>query len=103
MQVTEDMIERFLAWPLPESVRADLCTTKPGYKHRTGTNLLTADEAKQMLTYVLADQSEEIARLRAKIDELLRRKDHIERAYRGYGTPDEERAKAQARLKEIQS
>lgn len=59
MQVTQDMIERFLTWPLPASVCADLCATKPGYPHRTGTNLLSYDEARQMLEYVLEARRKE--------------------------------------------
>jgi hypothetical protein len=50
---TAAMVDRFLRWPLPESVCSDSCVTKqqPG---RTGINLLTASEAKEMLEYVLA-------------------------------------------------
>lgn len=50
--VTKEMVDRFLAWPLPASVCSDLCVTKKGAPHRIGTNLLTADEARQMLEYV---------------------------------------------------
>lgn len=50
----EDMVERFLAWPLPDSVCSDTCATIPGYLNRTGTNLLTANEAKQMIEYLFA-------------------------------------------------
>ena len=46
-------VDRFLAWPLPGSVRSDDCATKQGHPGRTGTTLLTADEARQMLEYVL--------------------------------------------------
>ena len=49
-----EMVNRFLRWPLPDSVRADDCATIQGYKDRSGTTLLTADEARQMLEYVLA-------------------------------------------------
>jgi hypothetical protein len=35
----------------------------------------------------IKQQAQEIGRLNAKVEELLRRKDLIERAYRGYGTP----------------
>jgi hypothetical protein len=48
------LVDRFLSWPLPESVCSDLTVTFPGRPHRTGTNLLTAIEAKQMLEHVLA-------------------------------------------------
>ena len=59
--VTAEMVDRFLSWPLPESVCADLCTTessfyqKRGYTHdgRCGTNLLSEGEARQMLEHVL--------------------------------------------------
>lgn len=47
------LVDRFLSWPLPESVCADGCATQRGYPHRTGTTLLTADEARQMLEYLL--------------------------------------------------
>ncbi len=49
------LVEKFLAWPLPDSVCSDLCATKQGYPHRSGTTLLSAVEAKQMLEYLLAD------------------------------------------------
>ena len=48
------MVDRFLSWPLPVDVRADDCACKPS-TGRTGTNLLTADQARQMLEHVLAD------------------------------------------------
>ena len=48
------MVEAFLAWPLPASVCSDACATMRDYPNRTGTNLLTADEAKQMFEWVLA-------------------------------------------------
>lgn len=43
MKVTEEMVQRFLSWPLPASVCADSCAMESGYSHRTGTNLLTAE------------------------------------------------------------
>jgi hypothetical protein len=49
----------------------------------------------------LAKKDLEINRLQAKIEELLRRKDLIERAYRGYGTPEQEVAKKQAQQKSV--
>lgn len=49
------LVDRFLAWPLPNSVCADLCATERNYKHhRSGTNLLNANEARQMIEYLLA-------------------------------------------------
>ena len=50
----QTLIDRFLAWRLPASVCSDLCVTDRDYKFpRSGTNLLTADEARQMLDYLL--------------------------------------------------
>lgn len=57
MIVTEEMVTRFLNWPLPKSVCCDSCCTDQNYPNRVGTNLLTATEARQMLEFVL--QSEE--------------------------------------------
>lgn len=48
-----ELVNRFLAWPLPESVCSDPCATERGYPHRSGTTLLTADEARQMLEHIL--------------------------------------------------
>jgi hypothetical protein len=47
------LAERFCAAPLPESVCADFCATKSGQAGRSGTNLLTIDEAKEVLRFVL--------------------------------------------------
>lgn len=49
----EKLVQRFLTWPLPYSVCADLCATKQ-QSGRTGTNLLSAVEAEQMLEHVLS-------------------------------------------------
>lgn len=50
------LVERFLSWPLPQSVCSDLCVTDPSYKfQRSGTNLLTADEARQMIDHLFAN------------------------------------------------
>ena len=49
------LVDRFLMWPLPKSVRSDLCVTKGYGFPRSGTNLLTADEARQMIEYLLSD------------------------------------------------
>ena len=54
-QVVKELVDRFLAWPLPSSVCSDLCATKQGYPHRSGTTLLSADEAKQMIEYLFAE------------------------------------------------
>jgi hypothetical protein len=50
------LVNRFLAWPLPASVCADPCASMRDYPNRTGTNLLTADEAGQMIQHVLAGE-----------------------------------------------
>jgi hypothetical protein len=49
--VTEDMVNRFLQWPVPASVHPDGTPGQPG---RTGTNLLDATTARQMLEQVLS-------------------------------------------------
>ena len=50
------LVDRFLAWELPKSVCSDACVSMPGYSSmRYGTNLLTADEAQQMVEHLLAD------------------------------------------------
>ena len=46
------LAERFCATPLPETVCADLCATQQG-PGRTGTNLMSVSEAKQVLSAVL--------------------------------------------------
>lgn len=52
-----DLAELFLRWPLPDSVCADVCATwrEPG---RTGSNLLSYVEAKQMFEQLLGKSSE---------------------------------------------
>lgn len=54
---TDQMVSRFLSWPLPDSVCVDGCAKIPGYPLRHGTNLLTADEAKAMLEYVVKGET----------------------------------------------
>ncbi len=58
MQVTDDMVNRFLTWPVPPDVYPDGTPGKPG---RTGTNLMTAPQARAMLEYVLQGQHLETA------------------------------------------
>lgn len=53
MNVTNDIVTRFLNWPLPQSVLPDSCVMDRNYPNRIGTNLLTATEARQMLEHVL--------------------------------------------------
>lgn len=47
------MVDRFLSWQLPRSVRPDDCVMSPDYPYRYGTNLLTSVEAEAMLHHVL--------------------------------------------------
>lgn len=55
----KELVDRFLTWPLPQSVASDGCATDPTFPHpRSGTNLLTADEAEAMLVYVLGLEDE---------------------------------------------
>ena len=58
MKVTKEMIDRFLGWPLPKTFAPDCGISFDGRKPdqwnpaRTwpvGTNLFSADEARQML------------------------------------------------------
>jgi hypothetical protein len=52
----DKLVDRFLTWELPKTVCSDLCVTDRSYQYsRTGTSLLTAEEAKQMLMHVLQD------------------------------------------------
>lgn len=45
-------VNRFLTWPLPDTVSADQCACLTGYQGRYGTNLMTAIEAREMLRHV---------------------------------------------------
>ncbi len=50
----DNLVNKFLAWKLPKSVCSDLCVTDNNYPYsRTGTNLLTTTEAKEMIEYLL--------------------------------------------------
>lgn len=48
--VNDDMVARFLTWPVPADVYPD---GVPGKEGRTGTNLMTAAQARQMLDHVV--------------------------------------------------
>jgi len=54
MKNLDALVSRFLTWPLPDDVRVDSCAVVQGYPNRSGTNLLTFDQARQMLAHVLA-------------------------------------------------
>ncbi len=65
-QVTDEMVGRFLGWKLPLNFRPDCGVTidteiagRNGWP--SGTNLLTAEQAKEMLQYVLQPQPEQEA------------------------------------------
>ena len=49
------LVDKFLCWELPRSVCCDQVASVQGAQgiYRTGTNLLTADEAKKMIEYLL--------------------------------------------------
>lgn len=58
-QQIEAAVSAFLQWKLPDSVCSDTCVSDITYATRypdlrSGTNLLTADEARQMVTHVCA-------------------------------------------------
>lgn len=56
--VVQEMVSRFLSWKLPTSVCADPCVSDASYQHdRLGTNLLTADEARQMVEHLLGKET----------------------------------------------
>lgn len=53
-KLLDTLVSRFLSWPLPESVCSDLCVIRRESEgQRSGTNMLTAIEARQMLLHVL--------------------------------------------------
>lgn len=63
MRVTDEMVSRFLGWPLPENFNPDGGITfkrtfndgtpYEGIRHPSGTNLLDAEQARAMLEHVL--------------------------------------------------
>lgn len=59
MKVTDEMVTRFLSWPLPDNVQPDGVYPAGDYRKKwghalMGTNLLDATAAKAMLEHVLA-------------------------------------------------
>lgn len=74
MKSTSGMVDRFLTWRLPLDVCPD---GAPGDPLRTGTNLLTARQAEQMLQYVmdgadiLAPHQRRVVDEKAELDERL--------------------------------
>lgn len=59
----DELASTFLTWPLPETVTADMCATVKFYPNRTGTNLLSFGEAREMLRHVLKDHLAWVAKL----------------------------------------
>ena len=70
MNVTEEMLTRFLSWKLPSDFMPDAGITfkrvynesspyGPSVHEPTGTNLLTADQARAMLEHVLSSRATE--------------------------------------------
>lgn len=59
MNRMQALAERFCATPLPESICADLCATRQG-PGRTGTNLLSVIEAREVLGAVLGNHVAEL-------------------------------------------
>ena len=54
----DGLVDMFLAWELPRTVCSDSCVTVKNYNgQRTGTNLLNANEAKQMIKYLIDNLS----------------------------------------------
>lgn len=67
----DQLVDRFLTCPLPETVDVDLCAIEPGYPNRTGTNLLTAIEAKTVLEHVAGDLIAELELAKTRIETAL--------------------------------
>jgi hypothetical protein len=79
------LVDKFLSWPLPKSVCSDLCVSDSNYKFpRYGTSLLSAEEAKQMLEYVLQENNVSEVNLKKGdlTDEVWREYDFSGRVYR---------------------
>lgn len=54
LKVRQALVDKFLSWPIPKSVCSDTCVSMSNYQFpRFGTSLLSADEARQMLDYLL--------------------------------------------------
>ena len=68
MDTKDGLVNAFLQWKLPDTVCSDLCVTDREYAKRypgtrCGTNLLTADEARQMVEHVFGAQFTRMAEL----------------------------------------
>ena len=69
MKVTNEMVTKFLCWKLPQDFAPDCgisfdgrCKDATGYEKEwpVGTNLLDADQARQMLEHVLSSDAETV-------------------------------------------
>lgn len=78
--VSSAMVDRFLTWPVPADVHPDGTPGKPG---RTGTNLLTAQQARIMLEHVLAVPPSERLEHGVTTAQALEAIDALEAAARG--------------------
>lgn len=58
-KIPKELIYKFLNWELPESVCVDHSATVQGQKGRTGTNLLSYEEARKMLEHLFPDGIQE--------------------------------------------
>lgn len=62
MDVTDEMVNRFLNWRLPDDFQPDCGVSFVKPNHHTswpvGTNLLTAVQARQMLEHVLREPAD---------------------------------------------
>lgn len=54
-QLISEMVNRFLSWTVPSTLVSDPCMTDPNYLYRHGTNIMNAEQAREMLLYVAAD------------------------------------------------
>jgi hypothetical protein len=70
-ELIAQMVDRFLQWKLPASVCSDTCVSDRTYAERypegrSGTNLLTADEAQQMIKHVIVPALAAAEKVRAE-------------------------------------
>lgn len=81
----DKMVDRFLQWKLPEDFSPDAGISfkrnfnehlTPPMRHEpTGTNLLNAKQAEDMVRYITEAQTAEITRLREQLAEAERQRD----------------------------
>ena len=78
MNVTKEMVDRFLCWKLPADFYPDAgISFAPGHTIAgsplwpSGTNLLTATQAQEMLEHVLQSGDKSLQKLGVRLSELL--------------------------------